>query len=292
MNQLPVTEQELQAFVDDLLPAGRRAEIEAYLQARPAEAERIEAYREQNRALHALFDPILQQPAPQQLPPTPAPAANFASFFAGAAKHWRQLAACAVLTLSGGVAGWLLHAGANGTAPQMAQNENVVKSGGVSAASGAMVAPLIVNADDDALARHAAIAHATFSPEVRHPVEVGVDQEAHLVAWLSKRLDTPLHPPKLGALGYDLIGGRLLPGDDGPVAQFMYQDKAGARMTLYVSTGQNTKHETGFRFSQEGGVSVFYWIDGKFGYALSATLPKAALGHIADAVYQQLEQPS
>jgi anti-sigma factor RsiW len=270
MNPMPVTEQELQAFVDDLLPAERRLEIEAYLHARPAEAERIRAYREQNRALHALFDPILTQ----------APASRLAMRPAENAVRWRRLAACAILTLSGGIAGWLLH-DVGGTAPSMAQ-----QNGG----GAANIA--LVGSDDDALARRAAIAHATFSPEARHPVEVGVDQEAHLVAWLSKRLDTSLHPPKLGALGYDLIGGRLLPGDDGPVAQFMYQDKAGSRMTLYVSTEQKSKHETAFRFSQEGGVSVFYWIDGQFGYALSAELPKAALGRVADAVYQQLERPS
>jgi anti-sigma factor RsiW len=284
MNQLPVTEQELQAYVDDLLPAARCVEIEAYLQARPSEAERIAAYREQNRALHALFDPILQQPAPQQWAVPPA-AANIPAFFPAPGARWRQVAACALLTLCGGVAGWLLHAD-TGAAPLMAKNERAGNT-----------APLIADigssstTGDDALARHAAIAHVTFTPDARHPVEVGVDQEAHLVAWLSKRLGTALRPPTLGALGYDLIGGRLLPGDDGPVAQFMYQDRAGGRLTLYVSTEQAGKHETAFRFSQEGSVSVFYWIDGKFGYALSGGIPKAALGHIADAVYAQLEQP-
>jgi anti-sigma factor RsiW len=266
MNRLPVTEQELHAFVDELLPAARRAEIEAYLQARPAEAERIRAYRGQNRALHALFDPILLEPAPAlQLPAQPA--AN--------AARLRRFAAGVLLTLAGGAAGWLLH---GGPAPlQMAR---------IRPAAGNIEA---VDAAGSALARRAAIAHAVFSPEARHPVEVGADQQAHLVAWLSKRLGAALRPPQLGALGYDLIGGRLLPGDDGPVAQFMYQDTAGRRLTLYVSTEQTGKHETGFRFSQEGGVSVFYWIDGKFGYALSAGLPKTELGRIADTVYAQLE---
>jgi anti-sigma factor RsiW len=275
MNQMPVTEQELQAYVDDVLPAARRHEIEAYLQTRPAEAERIHAYREQNRALHALFDPILLEPAAPHLaaPPIPQPAAN--------ASRWRQLAACAVLMLTGGVAGWLLHAGT--ASSLMAQNR---------AANGNNNTQLVSagNTEENALARHAAIAHATFTPEARHAVEVGADQEAHLVSWLSKCLGTPLNPPKLAPLGYDLIGGRLLPGDDGPVAQFMYQDNGGSRITLYVSTEQTDKHETGFRFSQEGGVSVFYWIDGKFGYALSGNITKPALGRIADAVYQQLEK--
>jgi anti-sigma factor RsiW len=34
---------------------------------------------------------------------------------------------------------------------------------------------------------------------------------------------------------------------------------------------------------------VFYWIDGKFGYALSAGMDKRELARVAAAVYAQLE---
>jgi len=126
---------------------------------------------------------------------------------------------------------------------------------------------------------------------VRHPVEVGAEQEAHLVQWLSKRLGSTLRPPQLSPLGYRLIGGRLLPGDgDGPVAQFMYEDGGGKRLTLYVARERTGRQETAFRYTQEKELSVFYWIDDQLGYALSASLPKQALGKIADAVYAQLEQ--
>ena len=132
------------------------------------------------------------------------------------------------------------------------------------------------------------MAHVTYSPEVRHPVEVGADQEAHLVAWLSKRLGTPLKVPHLGALGYALVGGRLLPGDRGPVAQFMYQDGKGLRLTLYVRANPDATQETAFRFSQEQGISVFYWLDKRLGYALSGEIDKNDLLRVADAVYKQL----
>ena len=142
-----------------------------------------------------------------------------------------------------------------------------------------------------AFAHQAAIAHVVYSPEVRHPVEVGADQEAHLVTWLSKRLGTSIHPPRLAKLGYDLVGGRLLPGQSGPVAQFMYHDASGQRLTLYVSTEQSQNRDTGFRFSEQGPVNVFYWIDGKFGYALSGSLDRTALSRVADVVYAQLDKP-
>ena len=55
-----------------------------------------------------------------------------------------------------------------------------------------------------------------------HPVEVGADDEQHLVNWLSKRLGVKVRAPKLDDAGMSLVGGRLLPGENGPVAQFMY----------------------------------------------------------------------
>ena len=48
--------------------------------------------------------------------------------------------------------------------------------------------------------------------------------------------------------------------------------------------------ETAFRFASEGNVSVFYWIDGPFGYALSGNLPREKLLAIAEASYKQLAQ--
>jgi anti-sigma factor RsiW len=80
----------------------------------------------------------------------------------------------------------------------------------------------------------AVVAHVVFSPEVRHPVEVTAAQQDHLVQWLSKRLGRPLKVPDLTGQGYELVGGRLLSGGQGPRAQFMYQNPKGERLTLYV----------------------------------------------------------
>ncbi len=137
-------------------------------------------------------------------------------------------------------------------------------------------------------ARRAAVAHVVYSPEVRHPVEVGAGEEAHLVAWLSKRLGTQLKVPHLGSLGYSLVGGRLLPGERGPVAQFMYQDGKGQRLTLYVRINPDERSESAFLFAQEQGVGVFYWLDRKLGYALSGAQDKSELLRVANTIYAQL----
>jgi anti-sigma factor RsiW len=139
-----------------------------------------------------------------------------------------------------------------------------------------------------ALVRQAAIAHVVYTPEVRHPVEVGADQEAHLAAWLSKRLGASVKVPHLGETGYELVGGRLLPGATGPAAQFMYQDGRGQRLTLYVRTDAGGSRETAFRYARENNVGVFYWVDGPFGYALSGDLDKPELLRVAQLAYRQL----
>lgn len=138
-------------------------------------------------------------------------------------------------------------------------------------------------------ATRAARAHAVYASEVRHPVEVEASQQDHLVKWLSKRLGLDLKIPVLATDGFDLLGGRLLPGSEGPVAQFMYQDASGKRLTLYVSRRSRGDTLTAFRFAQEGPVSVFYWIDRECGYALSGEVDKPVLARVATSVYRQLE---
>ena len=260
MTTQAISEAQLHALADGVLPEDQRAAVDAHLRAHPDDAARVEAWRAQNRQLRALFDPVLDDAVPPALLQAAAPPAANGVW----RRHAMQAAAAVVLVLAGGAGGWLLR-GADAPATS--------------------ASPL-------SLARSAAIAHAVYTPEVRHPVEVGAEQEAHLVQWLSKRLGSTLQPPALAPLGYQLIGGRLLPGDgDGPVAQFMYEDGGGKRLTLYVAKERAGKQETAFRYTQEKDLGVFYWIDGQLGYALSANLPKQELGKIANAVYAQLEQP-
>lgn len=262
-----VSETDLQAWVDARLAPPRQHEIDAYLAEHPDQAERLRAYQAQKRAIKALFDPVLNEALPENLhrlteaPARPAvdrpPAAFFSRF------SLQRLAAGVLVALLGGAAGWLGHA-------QYQASDRLAR-----------LAPL---------PHQAAVAHVVYSPDVRRPVEVTADQEEQLVKWLSKRLGTPVSPPKLGAVGYELVGGRLLPGNSGPVAQFMYQDASGQRLTLYLTTENAGKVETGFRFAREGQINVFYWVEGKFGYALSAGIDKNELAKVATAVYDQLDR--
>ena len=261
MNKTQITDADLHAYVDGLLSADRLADVSEHLQQHPEQAARLRSFRQQNQALHLLFDPVLDEAVPPRLLKRPR-------------SGWQLLqryAALVIVAVCAGIGGWYLHAATQ--LPAMAW---------LGAPFGSADASL-------RMARQAAVAHVVYSGDARRPVEIDGQHEELLVKWLSRRLGTELHAPKLATQGYELIGGRLLPGQSGPVAQFMYQNPGGQRLTLYVSTEQVQNRDTGFRFAQEGSVNVFYWIDGAFGYALSGSISKSDLAHIADTVYAQLE---
>ena len=134
-------------------------------------------------------------------------------------------------------------------------------------------------------------AHTVYVPEVRHPVEVKAD-EAHLVRWLTKRVGADVRAPVLSGTGWKLMGGRLLPDQEGhPAAQFMYEDATGRRLTLYIrkETGLDN---TSFRFAERDGFGAFYWIDRPLAYALTGRLSRDELETLAILIYGQLEAPA
>jgi anti-sigma factor RsiW len=248
-----VNESDLQAFVDDRLPPQRRAEVESYLAQRSQEAARVQAYREQGRALHALFDPVLGEGIPAAMLQAPQ------------RPPWQRWlvhgVAAALYVLVGVAGGWWLH--------------------GVQLREGNV---------PESLAQQAAIAHAVYTPEKRHPVEVTSEQETHLVKWLSKRLGAPVHAPNLSEFGYQLVGGRLLPAPNGAAAQFMFEGAQGNRLTLYVVRKATAGADTAFRFARNGDISLFYWIEGPLGYALVGRLERTQLLKIATAVYRDISR--
>jgi anti-sigma factor RsiW len=241
---------DLHAFVDGQLDEARQREVAAHLAENPEAAARVTAYRAQKAALKAVFNSILEEPLPRQLG---LPTGSRRTL------HARWAAAAAVLLVAGGVLGWQ---------------------------AGGMFTPAA--APGTAVIHQAVVAHAVFTPQKRHPVEVRGDEEAHLVTWLSNVLGAPLKAPRLADAGYLLVGGRLLSATDGPAAQFMYEDKGGRRLTLYVVTDPTQRGKTAFRYAEEKGVAVFYWIDGPLGYALAGKITRSELLKLADAVYAQL----
>lgn len=264
-------QEQIHALVDGRLSEREQADILVRLEGDPAALETLQAWRAQREALRGLHRPLVEETIPETLLAA-AQRSHQGRQQLNQWRHWGGMAAAVLLAFG---AGWLSH----GT-------------------SGVLDGPAMAGSQKpsaQAFVRQASVAHAVYSPEVRHPVEVSAAQQEHLVQWLSKRLGKSLKVPVLAAQGYELVGGRLLPGDSGARAQFMFQNPSGLRVTLYLGAVDGPASASGkgaeqavFRYSAQGPVASFYWVENGFGYALSGAVPRDELMRLAQLVEQQL----
>src|SRR5258708_33141600 len=68
---IPVTEDELHAYVDNELPAERRGDVETWLATHPDDAERVQSWRVMAEALHARYDSVADEAGPKRLEDQP-----------------------------------------------------------------------------------------------------------------------------------------------------------------------------------------------------------------------------
>ncbi|WP_233863561.1 anti-sigma factor family protein [Paraburkholderia adhaesiva] len=243
----------LSAFMDGELPPADETVMHARLASDPLAANRVFAYSAQKSALQALCRASGEDPAPSPY-----------LVLRRRDPWWLRFGMAAAWCVAGaGVA--------------LAAATFVPRGGSGDSGAGSVFAA----GEPDTFARRADVAYAVYTPEQRHPVEVGAADEAHLVAWLSKRLGKPLSVPSLQEYGYSLVGGRLLPGASGPAAQFMYENDGGERLTLYV--GSSGKDTTRVHLLSDGNRRTFYWTTDRMGYALSGPPTE---GHLRDIAYE------
>ncbi|HSW17973.1 MAG TPA: anti-sigma factor [Ramlibacter sp.] len=258
-----LAEHELHAFVDGRLAPDEAQAFEARMAREPALAATVRALLAQRETLRGHLAAVADEPVPDTLLQAALARPGAQAPSPGRWWRWGGFAASVLLAFA---AGWMAQM-------QMPQR-------GLGLAAGARPA--------GEFARQALVAHAVYAPEVRHPVEVDATQQDHLVQWLSRRLGRPLRIPRLSEQGFELVGGRLLPGTQGARAQFMYQNAGGERVTLYAGSVPGDPAATAFRFEREGAASTFYWVDQGFGYALAGDLPRPRLLQLAESVYRQL----
>ncbi len=251
-HEIPVTEDELHAYVDNELPAERRGDVEAWLVAHPDDAERVQSWRTMADTLHARYDTVVNEPVPQRLE------------LERLVRQPRRLlygaiAAAVVAFAAGGGIGWV--------------------------ARGVVAAPSSLQS----FTLDALDAHRLYVVEVRHPVEVPGNERAHLQAWLTKRCGWDVRAPELGSTGLKLVGGRLLPGPSGPASFLMYASASGERFTVYTAKA-SSPDTTQMRYTTLDKDGAVFWADRGVGYAVSGGSDRERLAQVARAVYDQVEK--
>ena len=262
-----VSDADLNAYADGQLAPEQVAAVEAALARDPELAMRVADYRAHSGLLRDALDPVLAEPIPERLLAAATPAALREP---SVARRWGipALAAAATLILGLGL-GWF-------------GRDAMIERAGT----------------PTTFARSVAYAHALYAADARRPVEVWAAEEKSLVTWLTKRLGFKVYAPDLNGLGYALVGGRLVAGNEFPTALFMYENADKERLSLQVrkqsarrarSGDAPAGGETAFRYEVENGLGVFYWIDDEnCGYAISGKLDRAQLLTLAHVVYAQL----
>jgi anti-sigma factor RsiW len=248
-----VTEAELQAFVDGQLSAERCTAVLAYLGHHSAELQRLADYAghkdELRRRLEDL-DLVRDDPATAEL--GRALAARLTRPYYS---RWLGHAATVALLF---VAGWLGHG--------LYQNY-----------LGSRIPELVIKAAE---------AHDVFGADQRRPVELTAASVSEMSEWFSSRLGQPVEIPALATLGLRLIGGRLLTADDRPMAQLIYEDQSGRRLTLCLSSEPLEIGEE-VELVEVGDLTAGYWQDGDLTYALVGDRPDEQLVAIASELGAQ-----
>jgi anti-sigma factor RsiW len=248
---LPITEDELHAYVDGELPDDRCANVEAWLKSHPDDAARVAAWRAMAETLQRRYGGVVDEAVPKRLE---------IEKIIGRPQRWiwGAVAAALVAFIAGGAIGWTMH--------------------GVAAGPSAFA-----SFTEDALD-----AHRLYVVEVRHPVEVAGSERDHLQQWLSKRVGYAVSPPQLDKAGLKLVGGRLLPGPDGPAAFFMYEGPTGERFTVYSSRAKTADMQ--MRYVAKRNDATMFWSDAGIGYALCGPADRDRLQQVASVLYDQVEK--
>jgi anti-sigma factor RsiW len=253
MNNRPISEDELNAFVDQQLDAKRHVEVAAYLESHPEVAARVADYGAQRDMLRQAFSPIADEPVPSRLDV----ARMVQTRRNRRAPAW-WAAAAVILICMGGAGGWSLRAMTDAPA-----------------------------AGIPALALEAADSYAVFAPDPTHPVEFSAADREGLLHWVSERLGRAVMAPDLGPSGYRFMGGRVVATAHGPAALFMYDNESGARLVVLARPMSVDKNAPMAPLAK-GPVHGYAWSRNGLGYSLVGQAASETLHPIANEVRRQV----
>jgi anti-sigma factor RsiW len=255
MTSRPISEDDLQAFVDRALDAERHREVAAFLETDSDAAKRVAAYRQHTAALRSALAPVAAEPIPSRL--------NLANIIEKQQVPKRrpvaQMAAAAVILLAiGASGGWLLK-GYN-----MPPTEGVV-----------------------ALAQEASASYSTFAPDRVRPVEVRADGSDDLKVLASATIGGAAVIPDLAKAGYRLMGGRVVPTSHGSGLMLMYDNDKGSRIVLLTRRMQ-VDSDRAMVPSGQHDIHGWSWAKQGLGYSLVGSINSEELHPIADDIRSQI----
>jgi anti-sigma factor RsiW len=260
MSNSPMTEEDLQGYIDQRLSTARQTEVKAYLDAHPDLKAKVDGCISDREALRDAFAPIVNEPLPSDLDLQRIIERRRRFEFVSI----RGLIAASVLLFVGGVGGWSL------------RSFDHPPSRGV-----------------EALAREAVASYAVYGAEPLNVAQVKFTDQQELEDLALRRLGYRVTVPDLSASGFRVISGSFVATSNGPALMFLLENDKGTRIAMVTRAMEvdrnaplSRSNTTMAQHSRCETVS-FTWADRGAGYSVVGSLQPAVLHGLADEVRKQ-----
>jgi len=257
-----LTEEDLNAFIDDELAVERHWLVERHLREHPDDAQRLAAYRADGEAIARIFARVGDLPT-TSFAPARQPAALKAwdrtlnARWAATPISWQHAAAIALIVAGALVAGFLgLRHGRSDDA-------------------------MFAQFGAEAMTAHLSLTDGRSQPAMAASLQEVSD---YLSAKLKKNM--ALRNPT--ASGYSLVSSKFIASAKGRVAQLAFRNADGEFVTMYMEPWPG-KDDTPFReVASHDRVVTMVWTDDEITCAVSGSLPADRLEQTARAIYDAL----
>ncbi len=242
----------LHAFADRELEGAEQKAMEKLLAENEDARKALASINFQKAELHKAYGAVLHEPLPKSLLAT-AQGRSGTGYIPYAA-----MAASVALVVVGGLGGWF-------TALQSGLAQNI------------------------GIEQRALVAHEVYASDQRHAVEVAASDSDHLQKWLSKRVGQNIVIPNLTAVGYPLLGGRLLAAENSPAGQLMYESADKKRITIFVAANPGGKDEE-LQWKWKDKLVTCFWREGNLALAVTGEMSKDEMTTLSKTIYEQMEK--
>ncbi len=251
-NEGPVTDNDLHAYVDGFLDAGRRPLVERHLAAHPETAARVAAWEAVSASLREATSWKAREPIPARLDLGRLLAAR-------RARRWQPVRVAAGILLAlavGAGGGW------------MARGPSL--PGGITS-----------------VAMEASAVHQAFAANVVASAP-GTTAQAQLTSWLIAKTGHKVAPPDLSRSGFRLVSAQLVATMQGPACMYLYDGPQGLRITLFMRPMEKRDMSAPMRPMHGKDTVGYVWARNGLGYGLVASEPLETLHTLANQIRSEM----
>lgn len=261
-----VDESQLMAYVDGELDAAGVAEMERAIAADPALERRVQLLRDTTAALHAAFNPTLNEPVPERLL-APLGAQVKKPWRPGAVRRYMAMAATLAIAVLGGMAFY-------------ANSYYELPFNIVATAQGNWL---------NSIANYHQVYVRTAARDERLLIDVGAEDLGYLEDWFGKRLKRNVRLPNLADQGFQIQGGRVMFVETQPAAQFFYKSVAGGDI-VSLTIAQTKRRDAEWTMTKRADLHIIYWRKNGYAYVIAGAVDKRVLHGVAATLTEEQEK--